>query len=394
MTAKSTLHLALIILTVLFLAGSGDSAAELTEDIAIHGFGGWAYGQTNNRNRYLIGNDDGSYDYVNFSLNITANPYDELSIYFQSSYTENFETSEVGLDYAFAEWFFSEYFSIRAGKIKAALMIYTEIYDVGTLRPFFTLPQGVYHDFAVEAYKGIGFTGIIYSGSRWEVYYDLYAGKIDFLPIRTVIIPYDVEGFPDIQGASFAKLSWSARDLTGGRINVKTPVEGLELGYSAFSGRVDFELEAYGTTFRKPGQDRYQFNGISFEYLSPRWWVRSEYLKNEEETNISFFTGYVEAAFFMTKHWQIAARHEFEYEEYNVDEDITSDYETFNRHLDTSLGLNYWFNQNFVIKSSLHFVEGNRFANPDKLEDFVDDLLDDDFEENTVLVIIGAQFSF
>jgi len=38
--------------------------------LSIHGYGSWIFGQTDNDNRYLAGNEVGNYDNVNFALNL------------------------------------------------------------------------------------------------------------------------------------------------------------------------------------------------------------------------------------------------------------------------------------------------------------------------------------
>jgi hypothetical protein len=47
-------------------------------------------------------------------------------------------------DYGFAEWRFSDALRLHAGRMKHPFGIYSEIFDVGTLRPFYTLSQSVY----------------------------------------------------------------------------------------------------------------------------------------------------------------------------------------------------------------------------------------------------------
>ena len=59
-------------------------------------------------------------------------------------------------------------------------------------------------------------------------------------------------------------------------------------------------------------------------------------------------------------------------------------------HKEWAIGLNYWFNYNFVIKLSYHKVDGNIFAVPET----VTEIVQDGFEEETHLFVLGTQFSF
>ena len=134
----------IVLVCGMLLLSAGISAAASIGRVDIHGFGGWAYGKTSNKNQYLRGDENGNYDNVNFSLNINANPYESFFVYVQTGFNEEFGEKEVLLDYAFAEWRLSNLFMLRAGKVKAPFMIYTEIYDVGMLRPFYSLASGIY----------------------------------------------------------------------------------------------------------------------------------------------------------------------------------------------------------------------------------------------------------
>lgn len=384
-------------IALLLILEAGQAWAEVfsSDNIAIHGFGGWAYGRTDNENRYLVGNKEGSYDSVNFALNISATLNENLGIHFQSSYNESFEEDEVKLDYAFAEWFFNEALIFRVGKIKAAHMLYTEVYNVGTLRPFYTLPQGLYHDFAAEAYKGVGFTGVLYSSENWEIAYDVYGGQIDLLPIRIAVIYSETPGHQDIYASLFGEMSWVARDMIGTRVTVATPIHGLSFGFSSFSGLVDTKIEVLGMSIHENDEERYTFYGTSGEYVTDSLTLRTEYLHNHEH-DIKFEAGYGEIALKVTPNWQVALRQEFENQNVNVSvETVDNPFQEYlNKHRDTSFGLNYWFNANFVIKCSYHMVYGNRFANPDKLEDYVRDVLNEKFQERTNLILLGVNFSF
>ncbi|MDY0091296.1 MAG: hypothetical protein RBT80_01180 [Candidatus Vecturithrix sp.] len=360
-----------------------DVQAQFMDNISIHGFGGWAYGKTDNENRYIVGNEDGSYDTVNFSLNITATPYEKLSLHIQPGYREGgFEEEEVGLDYAFAEWHFSDAFILRVGKVKAPFMLYTEVYNVGTLRPFYSLSQGVYQEIATEAYKGVGLTGSLHSIQGWEFQYDLYGGKLSLLP----------NPFLDAQEYRFKSIETTATDVIGGRIIVQPPVNGLSLGVSSYIGEFDFEISDTAQKFLS-FDDRYLLFGISAEYLSDSWWVRSEYLAQKKSSKIEIDVAYLEVAYLLTEHWQIAGR--YEVAEFGVSApEFQGTPASTEEHKDLALGLNYWMNPNLVFKLSYHIVEGNRFALPMDVADYLAAYQKGSFDETTHLIVFGTQFSF
>jgi hypothetical protein len=324
-----------------------------------------------------VGNDEGNYDNVNFSLNISANPYEHLSLYIQTGYTESRDEDDVGLDYAFAEWYFSDMLMFRAGKVKAPFMLYTEVYDVGTIRPFFALPQGVYRQIATEAYKGVGITGTFHVKGGWELQYDMYGGKLSLLPNPTV----------NIEEFRFDSVNPVGNDLIGGRLTIQTPLTGLNVALSSYTSEFDFgEEESFLN-------DRYVLIGASAEYLSDRLRICSEYLTQKETPKATADVVYVEAAYRFTDHWQAAARYEFA--DFDTNQPLLQySPKSILEHKEIALGLNYWLNPNLVFRCSYHIIEGNRLAFPEQVLDYLESILQGSFEETTHLILLGAQFSF
>jgi len=348
--------------------------------VQIHGFGGWAYGVTDNENRYLMGDDDGNYDYVNFSLNLSANPYDRFSAYVQLGFNEEFSDSEVGIDYAFAEWYVNDALSIRAGKVKAPFLLYTEIYDVGTLRPFFDLPPGIYQQFTAEAYKGVGLTGTLLSSAQWELRYDLYGGELELLPQES----FEMQPEPRLEEETPIM-----KNMIGGRIVLQTPIEGLIVSASGYGGEGD--LYSNGKAAAGQFDTSYIFWGASAEYVSDRVWLRAEYAGQHTGDAYTFDAFYLEPAYKITEHLQVAGR----YELLDGKADWIQNFpESFLDHQDIAFGLNYWFNPMMVAKVAYHFAQNNRCAQPTTIEDYMEVLQQGSFEEDTTLFSFGVQFSF
>lgn len=348
--------------------------------VQIHGFGGWAYGMTNNENNYLMGREDGNYDYVNFSMNLSANPYDRFSAYAQLGFNEEFSESEVGIDYAFAEWYVNDALSIRAGKVKAPFLLYTEIYDVGTLRPFFDLPPSIYQQFAAEAYKGIGFTGALFSSGRWELRYDVYGGELALLPQTSP------EMLPEPRLTEETPIM---KNMIGGRVLLQTPVDGLTVGVSGYGGEGD--LYSDGQPAKAQFDDTYMFFGTSVEYLQDHFWLRAEYAGQQTADAYKFYAFYLEPAYKFTDHFQAVMRYEW----LDGEADWLDKFpKSFLDHQDFAFGLNYWFNPMMVVKVAYHIVQDNRCAQPATLEDFIQATQRGKFEQETNLFSLGVQFSF
>jgi len=354
------------VLWILFLRVVNLSG-QITDRIMVHGYGEWSYGKTN-ENLYLSGSKDGNFSYAQFALNISSKPTDKLTLVFQARFCQKPERTSMEFDYAFAQWKFADPLIFRIGKIKQPYGIYTEIYDIGTLRPFFNLPQGTYGlpGFGTKAYNGIGFTGTFFRGSDWNLQYDMYGGEIYLLEMET-----------SLTGAVNPVLE----KCFGGKLTLYTPIDGLNLSLSSFTGK--FELEELAIF-----SGRYLFYASSVEYFANAWCIRSEYTHyGKKDGEFTHNSAYLEVGYEFIEGWQIAACYDWSDVEAT---DLAEVLDPTIAHEAWSLGINYWFSSEFVLKLSYHSVKGNRYAKP---EDFLGAIMTGTWED-TQLVLFGAQFSF
>jgi len=361
------------VLTAIFvLAASPAFTQEGPEWASVHGFGGDAYGHTED-NLYLVGGPHGAYQNAQLALSVIASPSEKLQITSQLSWKQEEDGTSTELDYAFAEWRFSDALRFRAGRAKQPFGIYTEIFDVGTVRPFYSLPQGVYGPAALVAkgYDGVGLTGRVGLGTRWALGYDAYGGGVRLA--STELAP----GIDTGEGA--AEEVEIIRDAVGGRVNLESPVPGLRFGASAYSGKEEREEQV-----------RHSVYGVHAEYLADGWSIRSEYVWHPEKEGPHLRAAYFEAARRFGGHWQGAVRYDWSDTTFpSAAEPLPAT--SLGRHEDAAVGLNYYLSSAFVMKASYHHVDGNRFARP---EDLVGTLTTGELKPRTDLVVVGAQFSF
>jgi len=349
--------------TVALALATGSSArAQESEPLAqVHGFGTSSFGKTD-QNEYSVGDPEGSYDHGEMSFVVLAHPMDRLSVSTNAALEQSEDGFEAELDYAFAEWRFSDRFRLRAGRVKQPFGLYTEIFDVGTLRPFVTLPEGIYGPagFVAEGFDGLSLTGRLHGGDRWAFAYDVYGGSIQFGESQARLEEGEEGGLEEA--------AERVRNLIGARLNAETPVTGLVVGVSGYTGQED--------------ESRHSAAALHLEYLGGAWSVRTELAHVTEDEDVSANAFYVEVAR-RFGHWQVAVRHDRS--DGSEEEDSPPSPDTLRRHRDTSVGLNYWFAPHFVIKVSGHRVDGNRFAHA----------ADEDLPTpRTNMVVVGAQFSF
>ena len=354
------------------LAAASASAQEPGAPV-LHGFGSWAYGRTDG-NAYLAGDHEGRYDDASFTINVSSSVTDRLRVVAQAEWQDGRKGTEIELSYAFAEWKVSDKLSFRAGKTKLPFGVSTEVFDVGTLRPFVELPQAVYGPSGIqgEAYKGLGLTGTFDLKHGWSLDYDVYGGGQD---LTEYVAPESVTlGEPFTDGFEFER----TRNLIGARLVVDPPVIGLRIGGSVHTGH-------------EIGQSRRTGVGLQGEYRRDRWSARSEYAR-EAVRNDSTVTGfYGELAYRFGPHWQVAGQ--YDHLTTHLDAAPTPPVPSLLRHEEVAAGLNYWWHVNFVFKLSYHHVSGNRFAGP-VAEDLLNAVTSGTLKEKTNLVLFGTQFTF
>jgi hypothetical protein len=365
--------------TLLVLASSCAGLLEAQDsNLQIHGFGGWSYAKTDHGNLYLGGLPDGNFRRSDVSLDLEEKASDRIRVVLQTKFTNTESGSNVNLEYIFVEWRLSDKIRIRAGQVQLPFGIYSDITDVGTLRPFLQLPQAVYGPIGLvgQNYKGVGVTGNLNGPGKWSYGYDLYAGGMDIEEFRPP------EAF--LQGqpvtTSLETEQEGTRNLVGGRFTVHTPLDGLEFGVSAYNG-----------TPNEVGLPRRSVGGVHVAFLNDRWSVRSEYAFEHAPLDMTTHGFYLEPAYRVTEHWQVAGQYDHLTSSlFGISKPSES---SFLIHREAALGLNYWFSPRIVLKASLHEVNGNRFAAPVP-ERYAQLVANGELQHKTSLFMFGVNFSF
>jgi hypothetical protein len=368
--AKNSLSIAMVALALVSATTSGAESGA----IEIHGYGGWSYGRSNaHDNRYLASSQEGESEYTNLAIAFAAQPSERVRINAQVWWEAAAGEEELAtVDFAFGEWRVSDALRLRLGKVKHPFGIYTEVFDVGTIRPLFWLPQSVYGSSGTvaEAYHGIGITGSTFLDNDWRLEYDGYIGEV------RLDHPDLADAFEDAEAIESDEVD--LRDLVGGRLTVTLPAFEVRLGLSAYTGRLE---TASG--------ERHSCLGAHMEYLSDAWSLRSEYTRLRESASLTSNAFYLELARRLGAAWQIAGR--IDHSDLDLDGIDTSRAPSLLEHQDLTVGLNYWFDPDFVVKLSASHVDGNRFAAP---EDLVAAIKDGGIQRVTRLVSLGVQFAF
>lgn len=350
-------------------ASAPAGAVDFGSKLSLHGYGNWSYAKTDG-NYYVNGNDEGTWDTMEFSLGVTAEPVESFTVHAQAFWEMAETGTESSMDFAFAEYALSPAFALRAGRVKQPFGIYTEIFDVGVLYPFNNLPQGVYgpSGFVAEGYMGVGATGTLDITGNLHLQYDLYGGELE----SALTTPWaEVEAATAVEED---EQSTDVQDMVGGRVQVGTADGGYTLGVSAYTGTVDTKSAG-----EESGGDRHSAAGAHAEVMLAGLTLRAEYAYQSAETYAAS-AAYAEGSYRFTPHWLVALRYDWT----KVDPDGDAEAELL-ESTDIGVALNYIVNPYFVVKVAYHAVDGNRFttANEESAPD-----------EKTGLVTAGVSFSF
>ncbi len=211
--------------------------------VQVHGFASQGIAYTNENNWLTMKSSKGSYSFTDFGANISMSVTDKLRIGAQiyDRNLGNLGDWHPSLDWAVADYRFTNWFGIRGGKVKTVMGLYNDTQDLDFLHPFALLPASVYPTDLREctiAHQGGDVYGTIGLGNRLgTVAYTGYAGLRDDSKFGGY--PYLLKGAPAlIDFSSYGGLQY------GGDLRWTTPLKGLLLGIS----RMNEEIDGYGTT--------------------------------------------------------------------------------------------------------------------------------------------------
>lgn len=378
------------LLSVALVIAAGGAGAQESQRYSLQGFGGWTYAKTDVDNDFgYVASEDGDWNNYYFALNVAARPLEKLQVRAQAFWGQDQRGERTRLDYVFAQWAQSPEFKLRVGKAPVPFGIYSEVYDVGTVRPFYLLPQFYEGPLGLipKAYAGVGVTGVRALGEDWELQYDAFGGEIRFEPFSTDL----VSGFDPSTGMPQVRTIDSqlvGREMVGGRLLLAAPSKGIDVGGTVFhAGEIkqrigDGELGPYSVT------ESATFVNARVQYQKGSFAARAEFFEAfARDADVRDF--YVEGSYKLGPHWQLAAQ----YEKGDIllnpgDESVPA---PIREHESFGLALNYWVSPEFVLKLNAYAIDGNMIARPTAagLRAALGTI-----EGSTQVVVLGAQFSF
>jgi len=234
-----------VLFTVLlvFLSAQAAGALELgsTGQVSIHGFITQGYILSSDNNFFGPTSGDGSFEFNERGINFSSEVSDRLRLGLQV-FSRDFGTlgnNEVTIDWAYADYAFTEWANFKAGKVKLVHGLYNTSRDVDMLRTSVFLPQSVYNEGwrdSINAMNGFEFYGYAPAGRAGSFEYHLQGGVMDLKD----------------DGAEVRLLedqipAWMNMNVTSTEINHtvatgflwETPLDGLRVGASGW--QLDFD---------------------------------------------------------------------------------------------------------------------------------------------------------
>lgn len=350
-------------------------AQVIETNVRVGGFGSVSYGNSSGY-QYLSGTDKGEFNNAQYSILLTSAVSDRLTTAALIDLSLRGDTHDVDFSYAFASWRLSPSFEVRLGRVKHPGMLYSEVFNVGTVRPFLNLPPAIYGEtgHAFENYTGAGLHGTLYPGA-WQVAVSLYGGGGLY---RYQSPTVDASLAPDAEAGRVP-----VRNMVGGRVTVRPPVHGLAVGGSAARG---------DATPSYSDDQTFTSTAAHVEYLTSRVWVRAETAVLSADAVFRFRSeaSYLEVAAFVTDRIQPAVLVD---RVRDVVEGTSQLPSRLQQHDGVAFGLNFWISPNFVVKTSAHTAHGNRLTWP-RRGALMPAIMSGSVVNRTRLFQLGAQYSF
>lgn len=232
---------------------------------------------------YLADTKDGSLQFTEAGLNASMTPLPRLRISAQGfTYDVGPDVGEYDflLDYAQAEYSFTDYLGVRAGRIRRPQGIYNHIQDVDLARTFVLLPQGVYdirwRDFYCNM-DGAEFFGNVSLNKAGSLSYEAYGGYAR--PRKNGGLGNYIR---TTQGAGLTFDRVESIPLYGMQLWYNTPIVGLRAGYSILDAQnINYDLTAPAPIGLIQSKGKALIHQASLEYLWKSWTFQAEYFYDD-----------------------------------------------------------------------------------------------------------------
>ncbi len=250
----------------------------------IHGYATQSFIYSTNDNWNTTSSTDGSPAWTEAVVNLTAQPKTKLRIGVQARYFLLGEYgNKVTLDWAQADFKVSEYFGIRAGKVKSPLGLFNEIQDIDPAYLWILLPQSIYpivsRNAVLSHYGGVAYGTVPLGEAIGKLEYRGFGGE------RTLA---SEDGFFTSQrdlGITFP--NGLSGPTFGGSLRWKMPIKGMLFGASETAGGESGEMDQ-GPSMGHFNIDKFRQTFYFGKYEHQRFMFAGEYSRQQALADIQF----------------------------------------------------------------------------------------------------------
>jgi hypothetical protein len=219
-----------IVVLGLVIAGLHTGSAAVTwQNIQFGGFASQGFIANTGNNDYLGNTSEGTFDFREYAVNGSYS-IGKFRIGAQvfGQKLGDYGDDKIKLDWAIVDYQATQWFGIRAGRVKMPRGLYNEALDLDSVRPFVLLPQSVYdarlRDFNA-AFNGAMAYGNVELHSVGSLDYRLFYGKMP-MSTKSGAGDYFNNDMP------YPKMTIGIDNVVGGSLFWNTPIKGLRAGYS------------------------------------------------------------------------------------------------------------------------------------------------------------------
>lgn len=372
-------------------------AIELSK-LQINGFVSQGYLKSNGNNYFSTDSQDGTFQMneIGLTFNMPVSNKLRVGTQFLSRDLGPSGNNAVVLDWAFGDYRFSDWFGVRAGKLKLPIGLYNETRDSDFLRPMAFLPQSIYEEM-LRGFMSSGFGGSVYgnisAGNAGDFDYQLFYGQThisddDFL-VETGLKDMGMNTLVSLISSGLAgvdKVHYEPDSAFAASLIYTTPLEGLRLGASYFKSKGKFTTTLDDSLAVISPEAFAALNTLDFdvtanispllvfslEYAHPLFTISSEYMEREQNMGPLGLANIIgENAHFWpgtSMGWYVMATAQIPqipglsvsalYDEYYTDKDDKSETNPGDYHKTIGIGTRYDITPNWLVKLEWHAVEG------------------------------------
>lgn len=370
-----------IVIPVMSMTSIGASAADMNNNLQVHGFASQGFVYTSDNNFFGESSDQGSFDFSELGVNASLNPFPNLQFSAQllSRRAGEGNDGDIRLDYGFADYSFisneSDRWGVRLGRLKNPLGLYNDTRDIAFTRPSILLPQSIYFDRTRNLALSAD-TVQLYGEHTTDVgNVSLQMGvgnpKVSDPETELAFLGVNLPGNLEDDTSYISRLMYE-RD--GGLIR---------LAVSGAQVNIDYNSVGPSSGDLLPGKIRFEPWIFSAQYNAERWSLTSEYALRKvsfkdfgaiPDMSITGESYYIQGTYRLAHNWEAVLRYDVLYND-KEDRDGT-DYASLTGKpaftqfaKDWTVGLRWNITPAFMLRAEYHRINGTGWLplldNPD-----------------------------